>query len=106
MPTMPTRVEDQERWLIRKGALHGFALPTLAAFDLTESAPVRCDVHVSYEQMLRGKQHSGNDIRIFSVLFDGALTVADPDTFNKALSLGIGHGKSMGLGLLSVVPIQ
>lgn len=99
------RLEDQEQWLIRKGTLHGFDLPRSASFDLSESSPVRCDVHVSHEQMLSGKQHSGNGIRIFSVLFDGVLTVADPAAFSKALDSGIGHGKALGLGLLSVIPV-
>jgi CRISPR system Cascade subunit CasE len=100
------RLEDQEQWLIRKAALHGFSLPRLTSFDLSESSPVRCDVHVSHEQMLSGKQRSGNGIRIFSVLFNGVLTVADPDAFGKVLGSGIGHGKAMGLGLLSVVPVS
>jgi CRISPR system Cascade subunit CasE len=55
--------------------------------------------------MLRGKQHSGNAIRIFSVLYDGILTVSEAESFRNALQTGIGHGKAMGLGLLSVVPI-
>ena len=99
------RLEDQEQWLIRKGTLHGFALPRLASFDFSESSPARCDVHVSHEHMLSGKQHSGNGIRIFSVLFDGMLTATDPAVFSKALGSGIGHGKALGLGLLSVVPL-
>lgn len=99
------RLEEQEQWLIRKAALHGFTLPRLVSFDLSESFPERCDVHVSHEQMLSGKQHSGNGIRIFSVLFNGVLTVADPDVFRQALGSGIGHGKALGLGLLSAVPL-
>jgi len=55
--------------------------------------------------MLSGKQHSGNGIRIFSVLFNGVLTVTDTDAFRLALGSGIGHGKALGLGLLSVVPV-
>ena len=39
------------------------------------------------------------------MLYDGILTVIDPDKFMNALQTGIGHGKVMGLGLLSVVPI-
>ena len=62
-------------------------------------------LRVSQEQMLRGSQHSGNSVRIFSVLYDGILTVTEPDSFRDALQTGIGHGKVMGLGLLSVVPI-
>jgi CRISPR system Cascade subunit CasE len=98
------RLEDQEQWLISKGKLHGFDLPRLASFVLSETTLMRCDVHVSHEQMLRGKQHTGNGIRIFSVLFDGVLTVVDPAAFSKAIETGIGHGKALGLGLLSVAP--
>jgi CRISPR system Cascade subunit CasE len=99
------RLEEQEAWIVRKGQQHGFSLPQLASFDLSESTQKRVDVRVSQEQMLRGKQHSGNAIRIFSVLYDGILRVAEPDKFRDALQIGIGHGKVMGLGLLSVAPI-
>lgn len=98
------RVEEQEAWLIRKGVQHGFALPKLVSFDLA-SSPDRIDVRISQEQMLRGKQHDGNGIRIYSVLYDGMLAVTDSDKFRNALQFGIGHGKVMGLGLLSVAPI-
>ena len=99
------RQEEQEQWIERKGQLHGFALPRLASFDLTELPQERLDVSVSQEQMVRGRQHSGNRIRVFSVLYDGLLTVTQVDKFMDALQSGIGHGKVMGLGLLSVVPI-
>jgi CRISPR system Cascade subunit CasE len=99
------RKEEQEAWLARKGEQHGFVLPQLASFDLSESSQVRFDVRVSQEQMLGGKQHSGNGIRIYSVLYDGLLSVTEPDKFKDALQTGIGHGKVMGLGMLSVVPI-
>ena len=99
------RLEDQEAWILRKGQQHGFALPQLAPFDFSESTEKRVDVRISQEQMLRGKQHSGNAIHIFSVLYDGILGVAEPDKFRAALQTGIGHGKVMGLGLLSVAPI-
>ena len=100
------RLEEQEAWLERKGVRHGFSLPYVASFDRSEAPQRRVvDVRVSQEQMLRGKQHTGNAIRIFSVLYDGTLTVTEPDKFRTALETGIGHGKAMGLGLLSVVPL-
>jgi CRISPR system Cascade subunit CasE len=98
------RLEEQEAWIARKGEQHGFSLPLLASFDLSETTQKRIDVRISQEQMLRGNQHSGNPVRIYSVLYDGMLAVTDRDKFKAALQSGIGHGKVMGLGLVSVVP--
>ncbi|WP_297449125.1 type I-E CRISPR-associated protein Cas6/Cse3/CasE [Ferrovum sp.] len=99
------RTDEQETWLERKGKQHGFSLPQLASFDFSEAPQERIDVRISQEQMLRGKQHTGNGIRIYSVLYDGILVVSEPDNFRSTLETGIGHGKAMGLGLMSVVPI-
>lgn len=99
------RTDEQEAWLERKGKQHGFSVPTLAAFDLSESVPNRIDIRISQEQMLRGKRRDDVEIRVFSVLYDGILMVSDPDKFCSALQSGIGHGKAMGLGLMSVAPI-
>jgi CRISPR system Cascade subunit CasE len=99
------QTNEQEAWLERKGKQHGFSLPQLASFDFSEASQKRIDVRISQEQMLRGKQHTGNGIRIYSVLYDGILIVTKPDNFRTALKTGIGHGKVMGLGLLSLVPI-
>ena len=99
------RTNEQEAWLERKGKQHGFSLPRLASFDFSEAPQELIDVRISQEQMLRGKQHTDNGIRIYSVLYDGILMVTEPDNFRAALQTGIGHGKAMGLGLISVVPI-
>ena len=99
------RLDEQEAWVQRKGQLHGFSLPQLASFCPSGSSQARVDVRISQEQMLRAKQHTGNGIRVYSVLYDGILTVTEADKFKHALQTGIGHGKVMGLGLLSVVPI-
>ncbi len=101
------KLEDQEAWLLRKGQKqHGFTLPCLTAFDAYEGTEARVDVRISQEQMLRARQHDGNGIRVFSVLFDGTLEVTEPDAFRVALTSGIGHGKALGLGLLSVIPVS
>lgn len=97
--------DEQRIWLERKGRLHGFSLPRSPSFDLLEPTTGLVDVRISQEQMLRGRQHSGNPIRVFSVLYDGILTVTEVDPFRVALENGIGHGKVMGLGLLSVAPL-
>jgi CRISPR system Cascade subunit CasE len=99
------KLEEQESWIGRKGERHGFSLPQLVSFDLLDASQERIDVRISQEQMLRGKQHSGKALGVFSVLYDGVLTVTDPNSFRQALQTGIGHGKVMGLGLLSVAPM-
>lgn len=99
------KVEEQEIWVKRKGEQHGFSLPELTAFVFSESTQARPDVRISHEQMLIGRQHTGNGIRVYSVLYEGRLAVSDAERFKEALSNGIGHGKVMGLGLLSLVPI-
>lgn len=98
-------LKEQEAWIASKGhKQHGFSLPALTAFDLVEADPKRIDVRISQEQMLRGKRRDDVEIRVFSVFYDGILMVSDPDKFRSALQTGIGHGKVMGLGLLSVAP--
>lgn len=103
--------DAQRDWLARKGEQHGFALPasdTPDYFDFVESPNGKPypDVRVSQDQMLIGRKHDGITIRVFSLLYEGRLTVSDPVKFRDALQAGIGHGKVMGLGLLSVVPIS
>lgn len=97
------RLEEQESWLMRKGVQHGFSLPTISHTE--QSRIPRPDIRISQEQMLGGRQHGGNGIRIFSVLYDGILTVTDAELFLAGLRSGIGHGKALGLGLLSIAPI-
>lgn len=82
--------EGQTDWLSRKGGQHGFSLVS---------------AHLSQEGMIRGNRNNGGVIRVFTVLFDGILEVKDPEKFKKALGSGIGHGKALGLGLLSVAPV-
>jgi CRISPR system Cascade subunit CasE len=100
------QLEDQERWLIRQGESHGFSLPKLVGFDFLDSTVARVDVRISQQQMLTGKQHTGNGIRIFSVLYDGVLILQNSQRLFTAIKGGIGHGKAMGLGLLSLVPLK
>jgi CRISPR system Cascade subunit CasE len=99
------RTQDQEQWLVRKAQAHGFGIPSLESFDLLDEGKARPDVRITQEQMLRGKRRDGTQISVFSVLFDGILIVEDPYKFQQCLAGGIGHGKTMGLGLLSVVPV-
>ena len=100
----------QRDWLARKGEQHGFALPASATqdyFDFVTSPKGHADpdVRLSQDQKLTGRRHDGTTICVYSVLFEGRLTVREPAPFRAALQSGIGHGKVMGLGLLSAVPL-
>lgn len=97
--------DAQEEWIERKAKQHGFSLPSRASIHSAEPSRKRWNAIISQERMFQGNQHSGNTIRVFSVLYDGILIVTEPDQFRSALQTGIGHGKVLGLGLLSAVPI-
>ena len=100
------RLPEQELWVDRKGReQHGFALPYSVSPALTEQAERRVVVRISQERMLAGRRRNGAEIHVFSVLYDGMLTVTDVVKFRAALHNGIGHAKAMGLGLLSVAPV-
>jgi CRISPR system Cascade subunit CasE len=103
--------DAQRGWLARKGTQHGFTLPGIDAandfvFDQCSAGEAFLTVRISQEQMLRGRQHNGNAIHVYSVLFEGFMTVTNPEHFRAALENGIGHGKVMGLGLLSIAPLK
>jgi CRISPR system Cascade subunit CasE len=56
--------------------------------------------------MLTGQKRCEHTISVFSVLYDGILEVSEAALFNKGIKEGIGHAKSLGLGLLSIVPVR
>jgi CRISPR system Cascade subunit CasE len=85
------KADEQDEWLLQQGKLKGFSLET---------------IHRSQELMLTGNRRAGGSMKVFSVLYEGVLRVTDPVTFIEAVSNGIGHGKTMGLGLLSIAPIK
>jgi CRISPR system Cascade subunit CasE len=81
--------DDQISWINRQGERNGFKPIT---------------VHLSAGRTFVGQKRNNNPIRIFSVLYDGMLEVVNAADFKKAIVDGIGHGKAMGMGLLSIMP--
>ncbi len=88
------REEEQLAWLDRQGQPNqqgdrgGFAV---------ESAVV-----TRQDRLVLQKHDRRQRITLYAALFDGYLVVRDPQTFEQTLRAGIGHGKSLGLGLLSI----
>ena len=84
------RADEQNEWLKRK-------LETVGAqLGAVNIAPVG---------KVKGYQTRGtekNTLTHYGVRFDGTLCIADVDRFLEAIQQGIGPGKSMGFGLLSV----
>ncbi len=100
------RRSEQEQWLSRVGKDQGgFSLPESPSFS-GEPECGSLNVKMSEQTMLKGRKRGEGAARIsvFSVLFEGLLVVDVPELFVRALAAGIGHGKAMGLGLLSIAP--
>ncbi|MDP3084802.1 MAG: type I-E CRISPR-associated protein Cas6/Cse3/CasE [Rubrivivax sp.] len=78
-------------WLQRQGQRHGFAL--LAAERAASG-------RISAAQ---GARH--RHITLDAVLFEGVLQATDAAAVRQALVAGIGPGKALGLGMLSLAPM-
>ena len=81
------KLEEQINWLQRKATDHGFA------------------IHSAMPTQQQRVDDRRQDLKFFSVQFDGILQVTDPATFLAAIQAGIGSGKAFGFGLLSVAPV-
>jgi CRISPR system Cascade subunit CasE len=88
------REEDQLKWLERKLEASGAKLV---------SALTSNDTKVRGE---RRQADERQELSFLSVQFDGVLQVKDPAALNIALQAGIGSGKGLGFGLLSLAPIR
>lgn len=88
------REEAQLAWLKRKAEAFGFSL-------------ISCTVVP--EGLLKSRKGNSDgekaEMRFLSVRFEGLLRVEEPEAFLKSLESGIGSGKGMGFGLLSVARV-
>lgn len=82
------RIEEQLLWLHRQAEKAGFAVL---------GANVTRTERRSFPK--RGQEQA---IVLWVARFDGVLQVRDPGKLRNAIQEGIGHGKALGLGLLSV----
>jgi len=84
------REEQQIEWLKRKGEQGGFRL-------LSARTGAQDDVKGTIRR--DGQKHL---LKLVGVQFDGLLQVTDPDRLREAVRQGIGSGKGLGFGLLSL----
>ncbi len=80
--------EEQLAWLARQADRAGVAI---------DAAVVTRE-----ERLALRKPGQPRPIVLHAVTYDGRLVVADPDRLVAALDAGLGHGKALGLGLLSL----
>ncbi len=81
------RPEDQVNWLEHKAEEGGFSI--------LQVTPVN-------EGLKHGTRKQTQELSLLSVRFEGVLQVGDPEQFRLTLQKGIGSGKGLGFGLLSL----
>jgi len=78
---------EQLEWLNKQSSKHGFHVKECA---------------VLHEEWRTNTNDKTNTTRILAVTFEGCLAITDAEAFREALIHGIGGGKTLGCGLLSV----
>lgn len=86
--------EEQMEWLIKKGNLHGFTVNP-EHVRITDTGPAK---------LSKGAGENHYEFKIRKVIFDGILTVTDPEKFRDAMVNGIGKERAFGGGMITVVP--
>ena len=88
------REEEQIEWLARKAEQGGFRI--LSARTSNQAA-VRGHIR-------RQQEEASHKLLFLAVQFDGLLQVADPERLVVTVHQGVGSGKGLGFGLLSLAP--
>ena len=88
------REEEQMQWLERKAEQSGFRV--LSARTSRQESIGGC-IH---------RDDSTHKLRLLAVQFDGLLQVIDPDRLRESVRRGLGSGKGLGFGLLSLARPQ
>lgn len=86
-----TREDEQLAWIARQGERHGFSI-------------LGC-VRSTDERLQVRQGRGGNRITLHTALFEGLLQAAAPEALRLGLLNGFGHGKAMGLGMLSLARV-
>ena len=90
---VPVHTDQLFSWLSSKSEYSGFKV----AEETTAIQP-------GYAYFRKSRTDDKETARLRSVRYDGLLEVSDREKFRETLSTGLGPSKSMGFGLLSIVP--
>lgn len=80
--------DDQLQWLGRTLTANG---AKLMEAQVSETRRLVC-----------GRKREGRPIVLQSVVFDGIVQVTNPDIFKICITGGIGHGRALGFGLITL----
>ena len=83
--------EEQLEWLKSRADANGFTI---------------LDTMVAHSDRWQVRKEGQAPITLAVAEFDGVLRITDPTLFQQSLEQGIGRGKALGLGLLSVAPAR
>jgi len=97
------REEDQLKWLERKAAAGGFRLVRVAVLKEGNSYGQQ-PVKKTAEETEQEKGPKRRRLTLYAVRFEGLLQVTDPAKLWETVQQGIGPGKGLGFGLLSLAP--
>lgn len=86
-----TQEAEQLAWFARQSDKNGFQ-------------PLAC-LRMGNALLRAHRSKSGDRITLQTVLLEGVLQASDALALQQALRQGLGHGKAMGLGLLSLAPV-
>ena len=84
----------QIEWLQRKAEQGGFRVLSARSTNEPDAG--------GWAGWQEGRHGGRHKLKLFAVRFDGTLQVADPGRLREAVRRGIGSGKGLGFGLLSL----
>ena len=90
-------IAQQVEWLLSRSEGHGFRV-----VNSEDGFPVLTVSQRHTEKY--GRQ--GKKVTITTAMYDGVLTVCDPDLLRHTLCFGMGRAKGFGCGLLTVSPMS
>jgi CRISPR system Cascade subunit CasE len=88
-------VEQQRQWLLSRATQAGFLVPA--------------NIHGEPSVTVHGRQtltfnRNGHRVTLRVVTYDGQLEVTDAAALRTSLTVGVGHAKAYGCGLLTLAP--